>query len=169
MWKHIKNWENYSINEYGKIINNISGHIIVGDINNAGYYRVCLYQNGKHKKFFRHRLVAEHFLDNSNCYKEVNHIDGDKSNNYYKNLEWCTKSQNEQHAWQHKLKKYNKGIIANKPFIVHYINGVQKEYQSQKYLSKELRISQGLVSKWLNNKSKSYNKYNIKSIKFINV
>ena len=44
MWIDIIGWENlYAINEYGEVKNQITNNLIVGDINSAGYARVCLY------------------------------------------------------------------------------------------------------------------------------
>ena len=54
-----------------------------------------------------HRLVALHYVDNPNNYEYVNHIDGNKLNNHYTNLEWCTKSYNAIHAIRTGLKVYN--------------------------------------------------------------
>jgi hypothetical protein len=47
---------------------------------------------------FIHRLVAKTFIENPNNYDQVNHIDGNKSNNCISNLEWCNYTQNKLHA-----------------------------------------------------------------------
>lgn len=65
-----------------------------------GYVKNCLtLKNGKQKFYFRHRLVMLCFEPISNADKlQVNHIDGNKENNKYSNLEWCTNQQNRIHA-----------------------------------------------------------------------
>ncbi len=52
-----------------------------------------------------HRLVAEAFVDNPNSEPTVNHIDGNKLNNYYLNLEFVSYSYNNQHAYDIGLHK----------------------------------------------------------------
>ena len=95
MWKDIPSWEEtYEINENGEVRNKITGNYIKGDINNGGYYRVCLYRKPRKQRYFRHRLVAELFIPNPNNYKEVNHKDEDKTNNSVDNLEWCSAKYN---------------------------------------------------------------------------
>ena len=64
-----------------------------------GYKRITLSMNGKTKRYQVHRLVAIHFVLNPSSKPCVNHIDGDKHNNYIKKLEWCTHQENEIHSY----------------------------------------------------------------------
>ena len=61
-----------------------------------GYFAVSLF-----KKDYRiHQLVAKHFIPNPNNLPQVNHIDGDKSNNKVENLEWVTNRENVTHFFK---------------------------------------------------------------------
>ena len=64
-----------------------------------GYMHVGLYDGDKRVNVYVHRLVAEAFLTRISGDLEVNHLDGDKSNNRVDNLEWCTRSDNARHAF----------------------------------------------------------------------
>lgn len=72
-----------------------------------GYYELSLKKDGKEKRFKVHRLVACAFIDNPYNKPEVNHIDGDKSNNCFLNLEWVTSKENKKHAWDTGLNNAN--------------------------------------------------------------
>jgi len=58
------------------------------------YVCVNIYLNGKAVKCLVHRLVATAFLDNPDNKPQVNHKDGDHTNNNISNLEWVTSSEN---------------------------------------------------------------------------
>lgn len=72
--------------------------------NGNGYKQVQIMRNAKRYTKYVHRLVAECFIENPDCLPEVNHKDGDKSNNTASNLEWCSRSQNLLHAYKYGLK-----------------------------------------------------------------
>lgn len=72
----------------------IHERIIKPTIINSGYKTVNLHKDGKLYHFLVHRLVAEHFLQNSCNLEQVNHKDENKLNNEVENLEWCSRSYN---------------------------------------------------------------------------
>ena len=82
-----------------------AGKILKQRINARGYMRTCLCKNGEHINVRIHRLVAEAFIPNPDGKEQVNHIDGDKTNNAIGNLEWATCSENHAHAWATGLAK----------------------------------------------------------------
>lgn len=68
--------------------------------NGCGYLSVTLSINKKSKKYYVHRLVAECYLQEWEPSLQVNHIDGNKTNNHVSNLEMCTPKQNINHAYK---------------------------------------------------------------------
>lgn len=65
-----------------------------------GYYRVRICKNDGIYHKAVHRLVAETFIPNPENKPEINHIDGNPSNNNINNLEWVTRSENELHKYR---------------------------------------------------------------------
>ena len=70
-----------------------------------GYVKADLWKNKKRKTYRIHRLLAIEFIENPLNKPQVNHIDGNKTNNNVANLEWCTASENIKHAWDTGLAK----------------------------------------------------------------
>lgn len=93
-WKDITN-SSYSISNYGRVRNDKTNFIINGYINNHGYKFVRIRIDGELRNICIHRLVAEHFVEKKDkTFNVVNHIDENKTNNIYTNLEWCNQSYN---------------------------------------------------------------------------
>lgn len=63
-----------------------------------GYKFIRLMRGGVYRGYLISRLVALHFITNPADKSQVNHINGDKSNNRFDNLEWCTDTENKRHA-----------------------------------------------------------------------
>lgn len=91
------------ISSYGRVKNTITNFYLKPFSNNKGYLLVHLTINGKRSNQLIHRLVAKAFIPNPDNLPQVNHIDGNKSNNRVNNLEWCTDSYNQNHAIVNKL------------------------------------------------------------------
>lgn len=112
----IKNYEDYEITSEGEVISHklTTPKILkprVREVYKYKYINLC--KNGKVKTYFIHRLVATHFVKNPKNKPQVNHIDGNSLNNNYKNLEWCTSSENVQHASRLGLLNIKKGEESN--------------------------------------------------------
>ena len=74
-------------------------------VNNRGYRAVAF----NHTTYMVHKLVAKGFVDNPDDKIYVNHKDGNKLNNHYSNLEWCTIAENNAHARETGLHVQAKG------------------------------------------------------------
>ncbi len=90
----------YLVSTHGEVINGKTGLERKPQQKSNGYRSVMLWQHGKYKTFYIHRIVAECFLPADEKKIFVNHKDGNKSNNNLSNLEWCTRSENAKHAFE---------------------------------------------------------------------
>lgn len=115
VWRDIPEWEGfYQVSNLGNVrsldrdieyLNNgtlttlhLKGKVLKQRADEEGYMRICLAKNGRTKLYGVHRLVAQAFIPNPENKPTVNHIDGNKSNNYLSNLEWATLEEQYAHA-----------------------------------------------------------------------
>lgn len=117
IWKDIEGYEGlYQVSNLGNIKSlkrkTWNGYIFVQKedlilkpgLNAKKYLYVSLSKDNKTHTYRVHRLVAQTFIPNPENKPQVNHIDGNKSNNNVDNLEWCTNSENQIHAFKLGLK-----------------------------------------------------------------
>lgn len=109
-WKPISNYEDfYEVSDKGNVRRIGSNTVLKPNFTNKGYLKVSLSVKSNVKQFNIHRLVAEAFVHNEYNKPQVNHIDGNKLNNYISNLEWVTNQENRTHAVQNSLHKVTFG------------------------------------------------------------
>jgi len=119
IWKDVVGFEGaYQVSSFGRVKSldrivkrppkgdlPLKGKYIKPLMEKKGYFAVGLINHSiKHQRKI-HRLVATMFIDNPMNYPQVNHKDGNKTNNNIDNLEWCNNSMNIQHAYDNGLKK----------------------------------------------------------------
>lgn len=111
IWKDIPGYEGlYQISDNGDVKSlpkkhRHSEHILKNKVTWDGYYETSLCKNNKYKYIRTHRLVAETFIPNPENKPQVNHINGDKTDNRVENLEWVTNKENITHAILNGLEK----------------------------------------------------------------
>ena len=107
IWKDVVGYEGlYKVSNLGRVKKPMGAYSIILKPFVQDYKMVSLSSNHKSRKFLVHRLVAQAFIPNPNDKEEVNHIDGNKLNNVVDNLEWCTKSENVEHAYRLGLSRF---------------------------------------------------------------
>jgi len=106
------------------------------ELDSRGYPRVTIYIDKKAKHIFVHRMVAETFIPDKRNFKSmpyedrkninlddlfVNHIDENKENNIYTNLEWCTQAYNINYGTRNErmAKKHRKKVLCLETNIIY--------------------------------------------------
>ena len=152
IWKDIKGYEGmYKVSNLGRVMSirrkvngprgykTIKQKILKIGKNNFGYSTVTLSKHGKSHRKQVHRLVALAFIPNVNNLPQINHIDGNKSNNVVENLEWITNRDNVIHAYNMGLKKT---IQIDKNLLIDlYVN---KKYAAMN-IAKIMNVSVGTI------------------------
>jgi hypothetical protein len=145
IWKDIPGYQGYyKVSNQGRVksLNRLDcmGRVVHGcimklDVQKNKYVKVSLHIDSIIRRCWVHRLVAMAFLPTTPERRQVNHIDGNPSNNNLSNLEWCTQSENIQHS----IKNLNPGN--------HMRGKLGKEVHNARPVN-QLSVNGQLIQKW---------------------
>lgn len=157
-WKQIPGFSRYEASTFGRLRSlnyKNSGRIVVlkPALSDDGYLATMLLNdNGRYCSWKVHRFVTLTFFGEREPGQQVNHKSGIKTDNSTANLEYCTASQNVQHAYDNGLEKPLKG--EDNPFSklknddVLFIRETARSggrYYGRKDLAKRFGITEGHV------------------------
>lgn len=93
-------YDGYEISNLGRLrsTRRAESRIVIGRPDKEGYIEAHIRHNGRVKWLRLHRLVASVWIGQPSTNLQVNHINGDKSDNRAENLEWVTNLENRRHA-----------------------------------------------------------------------
>lgn len=100
----IKDFPSYEVSDLGNV-RNLKGRVLVPAPDQKGYLMIGLRKEGKTYTKRLARIVANHFIPNPLNKPQINHKNGDKTDNSVKNLEWNTGSENITHAYKELKRK----------------------------------------------------------------
>jgi hypothetical protein len=163
-WKNIIGFDGeYQVSNLGRIKSLKKNKLekLLSQCNHTnGYKYVSLSKNGVAKHYYVHRLVAESFLLNSDNKLEVNHIDGDKTNNHVENLQWVTRQENVKHEFDNgygyvpNLKGENHGSSKLKESqVINIYIAYHKDNIRISDLSKKYNISESAIDSIVKNRN----------------
>jgi hypothetical protein len=141
IWKSlngiVKCGENYEVSNLGNVRNITTDRIKKCFVKSNGYHATTLYLDKEQKKYHIHRLVAQAFIPNPENKREVNHINGNKSDNTVVNLEWATRKENVQHCYSSGLKNQTGENNHSAKLTEEDVRKI-REYHSKGILQKDL-------------------------------
>jgi len=119
----------YQVSNTGEVRNALK-MVMKQKINRDGYKMINLMINKNKHTSTIHKLVATTFIQNPENKPVINHINGNKQCNWYKNLEWVTYRENSKHAIETGLVHVNGTENPNNKFNEDTIHEICKLLES---------------------------------------
>lgn len=97
----LEQFSGYIITEDGRVYSHYKNKILKPYLNSNKYLRVALNTTRK----YVHHLVAQAYLPPKKPEEEIDHINGNRTDNRACNLRWCSRSENRQNSLQNNPKQ----------------------------------------------------------------
>lgn len=138
MFVLIPGYENHSVNEHGVVLNTKTENIIQPYKSKQGYFRA----------------VAMCFCDGYAENLVVDHIDGNKENNYYKNLRWCTQKKNLHEGYKRRKDTAFRNYIGCEIYCNgKYIDTLPSIKDAAKFAAKQFGCKESMLRKHMKHKN----------------
>lgn len=154
-WLPIRGYEGlYEVSDMGRVRslkrNTTNGKVLKACKGHGGYVKVTLSKCNARKTFMVHRLVALAFIPIVEGKTEVNHLNGDKSDNRLENLEWATRAENEMHSfrvlgkkpnapWRGKPRRFARRLTDDE------VRSIRKDPRPHRVIGKEYGVSKTAI------------------------
>lgn len=165
-FKTIEAYKHYTVNELGQVSSKDrmivtidgksyfrKGKLLKPKKHKDGYLFVTLTKEKIKKNFYVHRLVAEAFIPNPENKPQVNHINGNKTDNTISNLEWVTNAENSRHAYNNGLYFRIEHLKPNSQAVIDTVNNTC--YPTIKEAANALNRNYTVVRQMLKGKRKN--------------
>lgn len=151
-YKSVVGYEDlFKVSRCGKVISLRTGKLLRQHIRKNKRVAIATKvggRNGTYLTVLVHRMVAETYIPNPENKPQVNHIDGVTTNNHVDNLEWCTASENVQHAYDTGLKVNAKGIDSKSSIDPVILNEILDSVGPSRLVAERLGVSHWVVNKY---------------------
>ena len=142
---------NYFIDDNGNVWSSHRNKFtkLRGAISTSGYIQIVLWNKGKRRLRYLHRLVCELFHGPCPHNKEAAHLDGNRYNNHPSNLKWVTPQENSDHKYKHGTMARGERIGTSKlteDEVINIILDHRSGSKTRKEIASEYGISKNHVS-----------------------
>lgn len=168
IWKDIEGYENlYQVSNMGRVRSYdkidsmgryVKGRLLSLTPDKDGYLHASLSKNGNNKKYKVHRLVCKAFIPNPENKSEIDHINGDKTDNRVENLKWCTHKENMNNPLTLDIFKYRVGVKNGfSKSVIQFTkdNELIRKWDSMADVKRELGIDSSCISNCCSGKRKT--------------
>lgn len=154
MFVNIQGYENHSVNECGVVLNTKTGNVIQPYKSKQGYLYVKPCENNHVSHLAVHRAVAMCFCDGYAENLVVDHVDGNKENNYYKNLRWCTQKKNLHEGYKRRNDTAFRNYIGCEVYCKgKYVDTLPSIKDAAKFAAKEFGCKESMLRKHMKHKN----------------
>lgn len=150
VWKDVECYEGiYQVSNHGRVYSMRQDRVMRLGISGSGYHQVHLYSEDREREcVFVHKMVARLFVENPDpvVNNVIDHVDCNKRNNHFSNLEWCTYTKNLERA-------RNNGLIKSSKLTWDDVNDIRNSAMTTRQVMEKYKISYHCARSVMTNKT----------------